>query len=300
MAESHKLAGSIAGDGSVVAGAAHMDSGPGHVRRLEATHGWAALKLRELWRYRELMYFLMWRDIKVRYKQTALGAAWAVIQPIVSMIIFTIIFGRVAHLPSDGVPYPIFTFAALVPWNYFSYILQQSGNSLVNNANMISKVYFPRLIFPISSALAGLVDFFVAFGVLLIMMAFYHIGPGIRLLALPLFLLLAIATALGVGLWLSALNVKYRDVKFVLPFLTQVWLYASPIAYSASLVKGKLAVVYAVNPMAGTVAGFRWAILGTNHPPGLTVLPSVAVAVVLLVSGVFYFRRVEQTFADVV
>jgi lipopolysaccharide transport system permease protein len=267
---------------------------------IEPTRGWAALKFREIWRYRELLYFLTWRDIKVRYKQTALGVAWAIIQPVVDMVVFTLIFGHVAHLPSEGVPYPIFTFAALLPWTYFAYVMQQSGNSLVYNANMVSKVYFPRLALPISTGLAGLLDFAIAFVVLIGMMLFYHIHPGIQVLLLPLFLLLAIAVALGVGIWLAALNVEYRDVKYVLPLLTQVWLYASPVAYSASLVKGKLAIIYALNPMAGVIQGFRWTVLGVGKAPGLSLVPSVAVTLLLLVGGLFYFRRMEQTFADVI
>jgi lipopolysaccharide transport system permease protein len=267
---------------------------------IQPSRGPVALNLRDLWRYRDLLYILAWRDVKVRYKQTALGAAWAIIQPVFNMIIFTVIFGHVAHLPSNGVPYAVFTLAALLPWTYFSYVLQQSGESLVENARMISKVYFPRLVLPISAALAGLVDFGVAFVVLVGMMLFLHVHPGIGLLFLPLFLLLAIAAALSAGIWLSALNVKYRDVRYTLPFLTQVWLYASPVAYSAGLVKGKLALVYALNPMAGVIEGFRWALLGVGPTPGLNLLPSVAVTLLLLISGLVYFRRMEQTFADMV
>jgi lipopolysaccharide transport system permease protein len=267
---------------------------------IEPSRGWAALKLREIWRYRELVYFLTWRDIKVRYKQTALGAAWAIIQPLVNMVIFTLIFGRVAHLPSDGVPYPIFTFAALLPWTYFAYVMQMSGNSLVMNTNMVSKVYFPRLALPISAGLAGLLDLAIGFVVLIGMMLFYHVHPGIQILLLPLFLLLAVATALGVGVWLSALNVEYRDVKYALPLLIQVWLYASPVAYSASLITGKLAIIYALNPMAGVIEGFRWCLLPSSPPPGVALLPSVAIALLLLIGGLFYFRRMEQTFADVI
>jgi lipopolysaccharide transport system permease protein len=267
---------------------------------IQPSRGLAALNLRDLWRYRDLLYILAWRDVKVRYKQTALGAAWAIIQPVVNMVIFTVIFGHVAHLPSNGVPYAVFTLAALLPWTYFSYVLTQSGESLVGNANMISKVYFPRLVLPVSAALAGLVDFAVAFIVLAGMMLFFHVHLGIGLLFLPFFLLLAIAAALSVGIWLSALNVKYRDVRYTLPFITQVWLYASPVAYSAGLVKGKLALVYALNPMAGVIEGFRWALLGVGPTPGLNLLPSVAVTLLLLFSGLVYFRRMEQTFADMV
>jgi lipopolysaccharide transport system permease protein len=267
---------------------------------IKPSRGWTALQLGELWRYRELVYFLTWRDIKVRYKQTALGAAWAIIQPLATMIVFTLIFGRIAHLPSEGVPYPVFTFAALLPWTYFAYVLQQSGNSLISNANMLSKVYFPRLALPLSTGLAGLVDFAIAFCVFLVMMFFYHLHPGIRLITLPLFLLLAIVTAMGVGLWLSALSVAYRDVKYAIPFLLQVWLYASPVAYAAQLVTGKYSVLYSVNPMAGVIEGFRWALLGTSRPPGLSIVPSIVASCVLLISGLYYFKRVERTFADIV
>lgn len=264
------------------------------------SRGWTSLNLPELWRYRELIFFLTWRDIKVRYKQTALGAAWAVIQPLVTMIVFTLIFGRVAHLPSDGVPYPVFVFAALLPWTYFAYVLQQSGTSVLTNANMVSKVYFPRLVLPLSTVAAGLVDFVMAFGVFICMMFIYHVPPSVRLAALPLFLLLAIVTAMGVGLWLSALSVAYRDVKYAIPFLVQVWLYASPVAYTAHLVTGKVAFLYALNPMAGVIRGFRWALLNTSDGPSSMLLPSVAASCLLLVTGLIYFKRVERTFADIV
>lgn len=267
---------------------------------IEPTRGWAALKLAELWRYRELIYYLTWRDIKVRYKQTGLGVAWAILQPVTQMIIFTVIFGRVARLPSEGIPYPIFTFSALLPWTYFSYVLQQSGGSLVGNASMISKIYFPRLVLPTSSALSGLMDFCIAFTVLIGMMVYYHVHPHVTMLLLPLFLLLAVVTALGVGIWLSALSVEYRDVKYILPVLTQLWMFASPVAYSARLVKGKMAILYALNPMSGVIQGFRWALLGAGRPPGVSLILPAAIAVIILVSGLFYFRRMEQTFADVV
>lgn len=261
---------------------------------------WTGLELRELWRYRELVYFFTWRDIKVRYKQTVLGAAWAIIQPVINMVVFTVIFGRVAHLPSQGMPYAVFTFAALLPWTYFAYVLQQGGTSLITNANMLSKIYFPRLLLPMSSALAGLVDFLLAFVVFALLMVWFHIHLGLQVLFLPLFLLLAMTVAVGVGVWMAALSVEYRDVRYVIPFLTQVWLYASPVAYGASLVKGKLATVYALNPMAGVVEGFRWSLLGTSAPPLTSLVLSVVVAVIVLVSGLFYFRRVEQSLADVV
>ena len=267
---------------------------------IQPSHGRVAINLHDLWRYRDLLYILAWRDVKVRYKQTALGAAWAIIQPVFNMFVFTIIFGHVAHLPSEGVPYALFTLTALLPWTYFAYVLMESGESLVENGRMISKVYFPRLVLPVSAALAGLVDFAVAFAVLIGLMLIYHVHPGMGVVLLPLFLLFAIAAGLAFGVWLSALNVKYRDVRYTLPFLTQVLLYASPVAYSAGLVKGKLAFVYAFNPMAGVIAGFRWCLLGVGPPPGLNLLPSLAVTLLLLGGGLIYFRRMEQTFADMV
>jgi lipopolysaccharide transport system permease protein len=270
------------------------------VTLIRPSTGWRAIDLRELWAYRELLYFLVWRDIKVRYKQTALGASWAVIQPFFTMIIFSLFFGRLAGVPSDDVPYPIFSFAALVPWTFFANGLTMSGNSLVGSQELIRKVYFPRLSIPIATVLAGLVDFAIAFVVLLAMMAWYDVVPGVKvLLVLPL-LLLAMVTALGVGLWLAALNVQYRDVKYVIPFLTQVWLFATPIAYPSSLLPEQWRAVYAINPMVGVVEGFRWALLGTDTAPGPMVLVSSLTAILLLVGGAFYFRRLERTFADVV
>lgn len=269
------------------------------VMRIAPSHGWKVLDLREMWEYRELLYFLTWRDIRVRYKQTVLGAAWAIIQPFFTMVVFSLFFGRLAKVPSDGVPYPIFSYAALLPWNYFAYSLSQAGNSLVGSANLIRKVYFPRLVIPLASVLAGLVDFAVAFLVLLGMMVYFGVRPTAGALLLPGFLLLALVTALGVGLWLSALNVKYRDVRYVIPFLTQFWMFATPVAYPSSLLSEPWRTLYGLNPMVGVVEGFRWALLGTQ-PPSTMVGVSVLVAVVLLVSGAFYFRRVEKTFADVV
>jgi len=277
-----------------------MDAAEPPVTIIRPSRGLVALNLHDLWRYRDLLYILAWRDVKVRYKQTALGAGWAIIQPVFNMVIFTIIFGHIAHLPSDGVPYALFTLAALLPWTYFSYVLTNSGESLVENGRMISKVYFPRLVLPISAALAGLVDLAVAFVVYVVMMLFYHVHPGIGLLFLPFFVLFGIAAGLSLGIWLSALNVKYRDVRYTIPFLTQVLLYASPVAYSASVVKGPLTYVYALNPMVGVIAGFRWALLGTGHLQVLQLLPSIIVTLVLLIGGLVYFRRMEQTFADMV
>ncbi|MGQ9569001.1 MAG: ABC transporter permease [Anaerolineae bacterium] len=267
--------------------------------RIAPTRGWKVLDLRELWEYRELLYFLTWRDIRVRYKQTVLGAAWAIIQPFFTMVVFSLFFGRLAKVPSDGVPYPIFSYAALLPWNYFAGSLSGAGNSLVGSANLIRRVYFPRLVIPLSSVLAGLVDFAIAFLVLLGMMVYFGVRPTTGALLLPGFLLLALVTALGVGLWLSALNVKYRDVRYVIPFLTQFWMFATPVAYPSSLLGEPWRTLYGLNPMVGVVEGFRWALLGTQ-PPSTMVGVSALVAVVLLVSGAFYFRQVERTFADVI
>lgn len=268
--------------------------------RLEASKGWVSLKLRELWEYRELLYFLTWRDIKIRYKQTALGAAWAVIQPVFTMIIFSIFFGKLAKIPSDGVPYPIFSFTALVPWTLFVYGLTQSSNSLVGSANLIRKVYFPRLVIPISSLFSGVADFLIAFAILLAMMLRYGIMPTINVIWVPFFVLLTMVTSLGVGLWLSALNVEYRDVKYVVPFLTQFWMFATPIAYPSSLLPQPWRTFYGLNPIAGVVEGFRWGLLGTKTHPGSILIVSSITALVLLISGALYFRRMERTFADVV
>ncbi len=270
------------------------------VVHIRPSKGWVSLRLNELLEYRELLYFLVWRDIKVRYKQTALGASWAVIQPFLTMVVFSLFFGKLAKMPSDGVPYPIFSFAALVPWTFFATSLTNSSNSLVGSANLIKKVYFPRLAIPIATVLSGLVDFAIAFGMLIAMMIWYRVHPTVNALWLPLFLLLALVTSLGVGLWLSALNVKYRDVKYVVPFLTQFWLFATPVAYPSSLLAGKWRAIYALNPMVGVVEGFRWSLLGTRTNPTSVIAVSTAAAVVMLVSGAFYFRRMERTFADVV
>ena len=267
---------------------------------LRPSKGFLRLDLRALWEYRELLYFLVWRDIKVRYKQTALGAAWAILQPVMTMIVFSIFFGRLAKVPSDGVPYPIFAYVALLPWQLFAFAFSESSNSLVASQNLITKVYFPRLVIPISSVLAGLVDFAIAFVILLAMMLYYGIVPTAAMALLPLFLLLAVVTALSVGLWLSALNVKYRDVRYTIPFLTQFWMFATPVAYPASLVPEKWRALYGLNPMAGVVEGFRWALLGKSHAPGPLLWVSVAAVVVLLIGGLRYFKKTESTFADIV
>lgn len=269
------------------------------VTRLEPTSGWVALGLRELWRYRELLYFLVWRDIKVRYKQTVLGASWAVIQPFMTMVVFSIFFGGMGGMESDNIPYPIFSYAALVPWYFFSNGVTKSANSLVGGANMLKKVYFPRLAMPIASVLSGAVDFVLSFIVLLAMMVFYGTYPTGHVVWLPFLLLLTLITSLGVGFWLSALNVQFRDVRHTVGFLTQFWLFATPIAYSSSMLDEPWRTLYAINPMAGVVEGFRWALLGTETQPGPMIIVSSVVAVTLFLGGAFYFRRMERTFADV-
>ena len=270
------------------------------VTYIRPTQGWVSLKLDELWEYRELLYFLCWRDIKVRYKQTALGAAWAIIQPFFTMVVFSLFFGRLAQIPSDGMPYPLFAYTALVPWNFFAHSLSNSSNSLVDSANLLRKVYFPRLAIPLATVLSGVIDFAIAFVVLLGMMLLYGRTPTAHLLWLPLLLLLALTTALGVGLWLSALNVQYRDVRYTIPFLTQFWLFATPIAYPSSLLGEPWHTLYGINPMVGVVEGFRWSLLGTATAPGPIILVSALAALGLLVSGAYYFRRMEKQFADVV
>lgn len=267
---------------------------------IKPSKGWAALNLKDLWNYRELIYFFTWRDLKVRYKQTLLGASWAVLQPFLTMVVFSIFFGGLAKVPSDGVPYPIFSYTALIPWTLFSKALQDASRSLVSSANIISKIYFPRLILPLSSTLAGLVDFVIAFVVLLGMMVFYGIAPTANIWMLPIFVLLALITAIGFALWLSALNVMYRDVGYIIPFLTQFWMYITPIAYPASMVPEQWKILYALNPMTGVVEGFRWALLGTGEGPGISLLISAGISVLVTVSGLFYFRRMERKFADMV
>ena len=261
---------------------------------------WTPLRLGELWEYRELLYFLVWREIKVRYKQTALGIAWAVIQPVFTMVVFTLIFGRLAQLPSDGAPYPVFTLCALLPWQLFAFSLGEASNSVVANQRLLTKVYFPRLVLPLAAVCVGLVDFAISLVVLGAMMAYYGIVPTLAIVTLPVWAFLAVLTALSVGLWLAALNVRYRDVRYTVPFLTQIWLYATPVAYSLALVPDGWRAVYALNPMVGVVASFRWALLGTGGAPGLPVAVSAATVGVIFVSGLFYFRRTERTFADVV
>lgn len=275
-----------------------MSTNPSAQIVLRPSKGWVSLNLDRLWQYRELLYFLSWRDIKVRYKQTMLGAAWAIIQPFMTMVVFSLFFGRLAQMPSDGVPYPLFVYTALVPWTFFANGLTQASGSLVENSNLLKKIYFPRLVVPISSVISGAVDFMFALVVLLVMMLYYGIVPTVNIISLPLFLALAFITALGVGLWLSAMNVQFRDVRYVIPFLTQFWLFATPIAYPSSLLSDPWRAVYGLNPMVGVVEGFRWALLGTENSSGPMLLVSAVASVAVLITGAFYFRRMEKTFAD--
>jgi len=269
-------------------------------RRIEPSRGWVSLGLRELWNYRELIYFFIWRDIKVRYKQTILGGAWAIIQPLFTMLIFSLFFGRLAKVPSDSVPYPIFAFAALVPWQFFANGVTLSSTSLVSDSNLLKKVYFPRLALPISKVLSGIVDFLLAFAMLLVLMLHYGIKPTANVIWLPFFLFLALTTSLGVSMWFSAMHVQFRDVQYATPFLVQAWLFATPIAYPSSLLSEPWRTIYGINPMVGVVEGFRWALLGTNTAPGPIILVSFLASITLLVGGACYFRRLERTFADVV
>ncbi len=272
---------------------------PEPVFEIRPSRGWVPLHLGELWTYRELLYFLTWRDVKVRYKQTALGAAWAVLQPFLLMVVFSIFFGRLLNVPSEGVPYPIFAYAALVPWLLFANSVAQSGGSLISNQQLLTKVYFPRLLIPISATLGNLVDFVIAFTILIGMMLYYGIAPSAALLVTPLLALFAALTALAVGLWLSALNVKYRDIRYIIPFLVQLWLFATPVAYPSDIVPDAWGLVYHLNPMAGVVEGFRWALLGTGQLDPMFGV-SVVVSLALLLGGAVYFRRTERTFADIV
>jgi lipopolysaccharide transport system permease protein len=267
---------------------------------IKPSRGWSALNLGDLWTYRELVFFMTWRDLKVRYKQTLLGASWAILQPFLTMVVFSIFFGGLAKVPSDNVPYPIFSYTALIPWTLFSKALHDASRSLVASSHMITKIYFPRMILPLASVLAGIVDFFIAFIVLIGMMVYYGFAPTANIWTLPLFLILALIAATGVGLWLSALNVLYRDINYVLPFLTQIWMFVTPIAYPSSMVPQRFQILYALNPMTGVVEGFRWALLGSGQVPGILTLISSLVAIFLLVTGLIYFRRMERQFADMV
>ena len=267
---------------------------------VEPKKGLFHLDLQAVWKYRELLYFLIWRDLKVRYKQTVIGAGWAIIQPLMTMVIFTLVFSKFAKVPSDGLPYPIFAYTALLPWIYFSQAISRSSTSVVGGANLIRKIYFPRLIIPISAAVAPLVDFAIAFVILLGMMVWYGTAPNWGVLALPLFLLLALVTSLAVTFWLSALNVVYRDVSYIIPFLTQIWMFASPVAYPVSLVPEKWRLFYSLNPMVGVIEGFRWALLGKESPDFGVMVLSTAVVLVIFLSGIVYFKHMERTFADII
>ena len=271
-----------------------------NILRIEPSKGWVPLKMHDLWEYRELVYFLIWRNVKIRYKQTALGASWAIIQPFMTMVVFSLFFGKLAKVPSDNVPYPIFSFAGLVPWTFFANSLSLASNSLIGSAHLITKVYFPRLAIPIATVLSGVVDFAVAFLMLLVMLQYYGMTPTVRMAWLPMLLLLAFVTSLGVSLWLSALSVEFRDVQHVMPFVLQFWLFATPIAYSSNMLSEPWRTLYGLNPMVGVVEGFRWALLGTNTAPGPIIIVSSLAALIVLIGGAFYFRRMERTFADMV
>jgi lipopolysaccharide transport system permease protein len=267
---------------------------------IEPADNWGSLGLKEVWDYRELLYFLVWRDVKVRYKQTALGAAWAIIQPLFMMVAFSLFFGLLAHVPSDGIPYPVFVYCGILPWQLFAQSLIESSNSLIVNERLVTKVYFPRLCVPVAAVLGSLVDFAIAFTILLLMTAWYGIRPTTAIVTLPGFLLLACMTALGVGLWLSALNVRYRDVRYTINFLVQFWLFVTPVAYSSSLVPPRWRGLYGLNPMASVVEGFRWALLGKTKAPGAMLAVSICVSVLILIGGLFYFRKIEAEFADII
>jgi lipopolysaccharide transport system permease protein len=267
---------------------------------IAARRGWLALDLAELWAYRELLYFFVWRDIKVRYKQTVIGAAWAVLQPVMTMLVFSLFFGTLAKIPSQGLPYPVFYYCALLPWTYFSTAMQGATNIVVDHQRVITKIYFPRVVLPIAAVSSGLLDFAISFAVFLGMMVYYRIVPTTAIIWLPAFTLLAVLTALGVGLWLSALNALYRDVRYVVPFLAQFWMFASPVAYPSSLVPGKWRWLYGLNPMTGVIEGFRWALTGHGQPPGILLAASSAAVVLLVFSGLVYYHAMEGTIADVV
>lgn len=268
--------------------------------RIRPTHGWAALHLNEIWEYRELLYFLVWRDVQIRYKQTLLGVVWVVLQPLATTILFTLIFGNLAKLPSDNLPYAVFALAGLLPWNYFSGAIGRGAPSLVGSSNLISKVYFPRLLIPTSGVLAGLVDFFIVLLLLIVLAFVYGYPPTVYWLTLPFFLLLAVATALGASYWLSALNVQYRDVGFVIPFLLQLWFFATPVVYASSLIPAPWNLLYTLNPMVTVVDGFRWALFGKGDVEVASLLMTIVVVATLLVSGLFVFKRMERTFAEIV
>lgn len=276
-----------------------MEKPTSHLTVIRPSRGWFRLGLEEVWAYRDLLYFLIWRDLKVRYKQTVIGAGWAIAQPLMTMVVFSVVFGKLAKIPSNGLPYPLFFYSALLPWTYFATSLQAATNTMVEHQRIITKVYFPRVLLPLSAVLSGLVDFGIAFVVLVGMMIYYGSAPTAAAAMLPLFLLLAVVTAFGVGVWFSALNAIYRDVRYVTPFLIQFWMFASPVAYPSSLVPDKWSWLYGLNPMAGVIEGFRWGLFGQGHPPRMLAVSAVAVVGILL-GGLIYFRRMEGTIADVV
>ncbi len=275
-----------------------LDALPEHI--LEASGPWPIPRLGELWDYRDLAYFMIWREVKVRYKQTALGIAWAAIQPLLTMVVFSIFFGRLGQMPSDGLPYPLFAFCALLPWQLFAFALGESSNSVVTNQRLITKVYFPRLLIPLVPVCMGLADFAIAFVLLIGLMVYYGVAPSAAMLTIPFWTLMAVTTAFSVGLWLAAINVRYRDVRYTIPFLTQIWMFLSPVAYSSALIPEKWRPLYAMNPMSGVIDGFRWALLGRSAPSALTMGISIVTVLIILVSGLFYFRRTERTVADVI
>lgn len=278
----------------------NLSIAPSDITVISPRSGWVPLDLSEVWRYRELLFFFVWRDIKVRYRQTFFGLAWAIVQPLLPTIIFSVFFGRLAHMPSEGAPYPLFVFSAMVPWQLFAYSISESSNSLVSNRNLITKIYFPRVLIPMASVGTGFVDFLVGLGGLFVMMAIYHVAPTSSLLFIPLFVLLALISAFAVGLWLSALNAVYRDVRYTVPFIVQFWLFATPIVYSAKIVPEKYRVLYGLNPMTGVIEGFRWSILGIGAAPGPEVFTSTVAIIVILILGLYFFRRTESVIADVI
>lgn len=278
----------------------HAPTQPVPLMRISPPSSHLSFEFGEIWKYRELLFFLVWRNIKVRYKQTVMGIGWAIIQPFFTMVVFSIFFGKIAKMPSDGVPYPIFSYAALVPWTFFANSLSLASNSLISESNLIKKIYFPRLIIPITSVLSGLIDFALSFLLLLAMMIYWNILPTFAIIWLPAFILLSMITSLGVGLWLSALNVQFRDIRYAIPFLIQIWLFSTPIVYPSSMLSDSWRVLYGLNPMVGVVEGFRWALLGTAQTSGLMLLVSTVIASGLLLSGALYFRKMETSFADIV
>jgi lipopolysaccharide transport system permease protein len=286
------------GQPGTIAGKSQREGRP--IREIRPHRGLFDLDLGSVWRYRELLHFLVLRDLKVRYKQAALGAAWVIIQPLFTVAIFTAVFGVFARIPSDGLPYALFALAAVIPWTYFAEALRRSSTGLVDDAELIRKIYFPRLVLPLASVIAPLVDFLISLGVLVLVMAWYRVIPTIHLLIMPAFLAMALALSLAFGLWLGPVNVRYRDIKYILPFFVQVWMYASPVVYPLSMVPERWRLLYSLNPMVGIIEGFRWTLLGTTTPDSGAIAMTIALTLVLLASGLIFFRRAERTFADVI